>query len=107
MVRNHNPDGLRTAGSDSPWAPGADGPGCLEATIDHNGSARTLAWADQRTKTGCVVHPTLPAGPTLRIPARSFRVAWPRPSPERRIECPGLAESLLNARLRLAVARRP
>ncbi len=60
MVRNHNPDGL------TPWGLGfalgarAGSPGCSEATFGHSGSPGTLAWADPRSETICVVLTTLP-----------------------------------------------
>jgi CubicO group peptidase (beta-lactamase class C family) len=60
MLRNHNPDGLRPRGLGFAIGAGAGSPGCSEATFGHGGSTGTLAWADPRTETICVVLTTLP-----------------------------------------------
>ncbi|MFO0953139.1 MAG: serine hydrolase domain-containing protein [Isosphaeraceae bacterium] len=60
MTRNHNPEGLTPRGLG--WGIGAKtgGAGCSEATFGHTGSTGTIAWADPRSKTVCVVLTTLP-----------------------------------------------
>jgi CubicO group peptidase (beta-lactamase class C family) len=60
MVRNHNPDGLPPRGLGFAVGARAGSPGCSEATFGHSGSTGTLAWADPRTETICVVLTTLP-----------------------------------------------
>jgi CubicO group peptidase (beta-lactamase class C family) len=60
MLRNHNPDGLPPRGLGFAIGARAGSPGCSEATFGHSGSTGTLAWADPRTKTICVVLTTLP-----------------------------------------------
>jgi CubicO group peptidase (beta-lactamase class C family) len=61
MLRNHNPDGLTRRGLGFAIGARAGSPGCSEATFGHSGSTGTLAWADPRTETICVVLTTLPA----------------------------------------------
>jgi CubicO group peptidase (beta-lactamase class C family) len=61
MLRNHNPDGLPPRGLGFAIGARAGSPGCSEATFGHSGSTGTLAWADPRTETICVVLTTLPA----------------------------------------------
>jgi CubicO group peptidase (beta-lactamase class C family) len=61
MIRNHNPDGLTSRGLGFSVGARAGSPGCSEATFGHTGSTGTLAWADPRTETICVVLTTLPA----------------------------------------------
>jgi CubicO group peptidase (beta-lactamase class C family) len=60
MLRNHSPDGLLPRGLGFAIGAGAGSPGCSEATFGHSGSTGTLAWADPRTETICVVLTTLP-----------------------------------------------
>ena len=60
MIRNHNPDGLTPRGLGFAVGSRAGSPGCSEATFGHSGSTGTLAWADPRTETICVVLTTLP-----------------------------------------------
>jgi len=61
MLRNHNPDGLEPRGLGFAIGTRAGSPACSEATFGHTGSTGTLAWADPRTGTICVVLTTLPA----------------------------------------------
>jgi CubicO group peptidase (beta-lactamase class C family) len=61
MTRNLNADGLTPWGLGFAVGAGAGSPGCSEATFGHSGSTGTLAWADPRTETVCVVLTTLPA----------------------------------------------
>jgi CubicO group peptidase (beta-lactamase class C family) len=61
MVRNHNPDGLTPRGLGFALGARAGSPGCSDATFGHSGSTGTLAWADPRTETICVMLTTLPA----------------------------------------------
>jgi CubicO group peptidase (beta-lactamase class C family) len=61
MIRNHNPDGLQSRGLGFAVGTRAGSPGCSEATFGHSGSTGTLAWADPRTDSICVVLTTLPA----------------------------------------------
>ncbi len=61
MVRNHNPDGPPPRGLGFAIGARAGSPGCSEATFGHSGSPGTLAWADPRTETICVVLTTSPA----------------------------------------------
>ena len=60
MLRNHNPDGLPPRGLGFALGARAGSPGCSEATFGHSGSTGTLAWADPKTETICVVLTTLP-----------------------------------------------
>jgi CubicO group peptidase (beta-lactamase class C family) len=60
MVHNHNPEGLPPRGLGFAVGARAGSPGCSEATFGHGGSTGTLAWADPRTETICVVLTTLP-----------------------------------------------
>jgi CubicO group peptidase (beta-lactamase class C family) len=60
MIRNQNPDGLPPRGLGFAVGTGAGSPRCSEATFGHTGSTGTLAWADPRTETICVVLTTLP-----------------------------------------------
>jgi CubicO group peptidase (beta-lactamase class C family) len=62
MRRNHNPSRLTPRGLGFAIGSGAGSPGCSEATFGHGGSTGTLAWADPRTETICVVLTTLPGG---------------------------------------------
>ena len=62
MLRNHNPAGLTPRGLGFAIGSHAGSPGCSEATFGHGGSTGTLAWADPRTGTICVVLTTLPGG---------------------------------------------
>jgi CubicO group peptidase (beta-lactamase class C family) len=62
MIRNHNPSGLPSRGLGFAVGSLAGSPGCSEATFGHGGSTGTLAWADPRTETICVVLTTLPGG---------------------------------------------
>jgi CubicO group peptidase (beta-lactamase class C family) len=68
MIRNHNPEGLAPRGLGFAIGARAGGAGCSEATFGHSGSTGTLAWADPRTETICVVLTTLPAGSGRRHP---------------------------------------
>src|SRR4051794_14789662 len=61
MLRNHNPDGLPPRGLGFAIGTQVGSPGCSAATFGHSGSTGTLAWADPRTDTICVVLTTLPA----------------------------------------------
>ena len=60
MVKNHNPQGLtpRGLGLDTRMS---TGPKRSEATFGHSGSTGTLAWADPKSDTICVVLTSLPA----------------------------------------------
>ena len=69
MLRNHNPSRLTPRGLGFAIGSAAGSPGCSEATFGHGGSTGTLAWADPRTETICVVLTTLPAG---RAPASAY-----------------------------------
>ena len=60
MVRNHNRTGLRQRGLGFGVGTIAGSPGCSEATFGHGGATGTLAWADPKTNTLCVVLTTLP-----------------------------------------------
>ncbi len=60
MLHNHNPDGLPPRGLGFAIGARAGSPGCSEETIGHSGSTGTLAWADPRTETICIVLTTLP-----------------------------------------------
>ena len=62
MIRNHNRQGSRPRGLGFALGPRATSPGCSAATFGHGGSTGTLAWADPRTDTVCVVLTTLPSG---------------------------------------------
>jgi CubicO group peptidase (beta-lactamase class C family) len=61
MIRNHNPAGVQPRGLGFTIGASAGSPGCSEATFGHSGSTGTLAWADPRTETICVVLTTLPS----------------------------------------------
>lgn len=60
MVQNQNPVGLASRGLG--LNVGAGSPGCSPETFGHTGSTGTLAWADPRTATICVVLTSLPGG---------------------------------------------
>jgi CubicO group peptidase (beta-lactamase class C family) len=60
MLRDHNPSGLPPRGLGFAIGSQAGSPGCSAATFGHGGSTGTLAWADPRTETICVVLTTLP-----------------------------------------------
>ena len=60
MIRNHNPAGVLPRGLGFAIGSRVGSPGCSEATFGHGGSTGTLAWADPRTETICVVLTTLP-----------------------------------------------
>jgi CubicO group peptidase (beta-lactamase class C family) len=77
MVRNHNSDGLPPRCLGFAVGARAGSPACSEATFGHGGSTGTLAWADPRTETICVVLTTLPAraGPPHPRALASDRVA--------------------------------
>jgi CubicO group peptidase (beta-lactamase class C family) len=60
MLRNHNPPGLTPRGHGFAIGAKAGSPGCSDATFGHSGSTGTLAWADPRTETICIVLTTLP-----------------------------------------------
>ncbi len=62
MLRNHNPDGLPPRGLGFAIGTRAGSPGCSESTFGHSGSTGTLAWADPKTETICIVLTTLPGG---------------------------------------------
>jgi CubicO group peptidase (beta-lactamase class C family) len=68
MLRNHNPHGLPPRGLGFAIGAQAGSPGCSAATFGHGGSTGTLAWADPRTETICVVLTTLPGGAGRRHP---------------------------------------
>jgi CubicO group peptidase (beta-lactamase class C family) len=68
MVRNQNPNGLLPRGLGFAVGARAGSPGCSEATFGHCGSTGTLAWADPRTDTICVVLTTLPGRAGHRHP---------------------------------------
>jgi CubicO group peptidase (beta-lactamase class C family) len=68
MLRNHNREGLTPRGLGLAIGARAGSPGCSEATFGHSGSTGTLAWADPRTETICVVLTTLPAGAVRQHP---------------------------------------
>ena len=94
MIRNHNPDGLPPRGLGFAIGARAGSPGCSEATFGHSGSTGTLAWADPRTETICVVLTTLPGRAGHQHPRSSSRIAWPRLSadliphlPRRSVRC--------------------
>jgi len=61
MVKNHNPVGLTPRGLGFSVGAAAGSPGCSEETFGHTGSTGTIAWADPRTDTICVVLTSLPA----------------------------------------------
>jgi CubicO group peptidase (beta-lactamase class C family) len=61
MLRNHNPKGLQPRGLGFAIGSQAGGRGCSDATFGHSGSTGTLAWADPKTQTICVVLTSLPA----------------------------------------------
>jgi CubicO group peptidase (beta-lactamase class C family) len=61
MVRNQNPEGLTPRGLGFAVGARAGSPGCSESTFGHGGSTGTIAWADPRTGSICVVLTTLPA----------------------------------------------
>jgi CubicO group peptidase (beta-lactamase class C family) len=77
MRRNHNPEGLTPRGLGFAVGARAGSPGCSEATFGHSGSTGTLAWADPKSETICVVLSTLPAGAAHQHPRNlvSDRVA--------------------------------
>jgi CubicO group peptidase (beta-lactamase class C family) len=60
MRRNHNPDGLPPRGLGFALGARAGSPGCSELTFGHGGSTGTLAWADPKTETICVVLTSFP-----------------------------------------------
>jgi CubicO group peptidase (beta-lactamase class C family) len=68
MLRNQNPEGLTPRGLGFAIGARVGSPGCSEATFGHSGSTGTLAWADPRTETICVVLTTLPAGVVRQHP---------------------------------------
>jgi CubicO group peptidase (beta-lactamase class C family) len=68
MLHNHNPDGLPPRGLGFAIGARTGSPGCSEATFGHSGSTGTLAWADPRTETICVVLTTLPGRAARRHP---------------------------------------
>jgi CubicO group peptidase (beta-lactamase class C family) len=61
MLRNHNPAGLQPRGLGFGIGSQAGSRGCSDVTFGHSGSTGTLAWADPKTETICVVLTTLPA----------------------------------------------
>jgi len=61
MVTNHNPAGLTPRGLGFSVGGLAGSAGCSEKTFGHTGSTGTLAWADPRSHTVCVVLTSLPA----------------------------------------------
>jgi CubicO group peptidase (beta-lactamase class C family) len=62
MVRNQNPAGLTSRGLGFNVGVAAGSPGCSEKTFGHTGSTGTIAWADPKTQSLCVVLTSLPAG---------------------------------------------
>jgi CubicO group peptidase (beta-lactamase class C family) len=60
MLRNHNPEGVTPRGLGFAIGAGAGSPGCSAQTFGHSGSTGTIAWADPRSDTICVVLTTLP-----------------------------------------------
>ncbi len=60
MLRNHNHDGLPPRGLGFAIGARAGSPGCSESMFGHSASTATLAWADPRTETICVMVTTLP-----------------------------------------------
>lgn len=61
MLTNHNPPGETPRGLGFGIGKGAGSPGCSDQTFGHTGSTGTIAWADPKTGTICVVLTTLPA----------------------------------------------
>lgn len=61
MKSNQNPVGLTPRGLGLNVGAAAGSPGCSDDTFGHTGSTGTIAWADPRTKTICVVLTSLPA----------------------------------------------
>jgi CubicO group peptidase (beta-lactamase class C family) len=60
MVTNHNPPGLTPRGLGLAVGSAAGSKGCSELTFGHTGSTGTIAWADPKTRTICVVLTSLP-----------------------------------------------
>jgi CubicO group peptidase (beta-lactamase class C family) len=60
MTGNQNRPGLTPRGLGFNVGAAAGSPGCSEMTFGHTGSTGTLAWADRRTETICVVLTSLP-----------------------------------------------
>jgi CubicO group peptidase (beta-lactamase class C family) len=77
MRRNHNPAGLTPRGLGFALGARTASVGCSEATFGHSGSTGTLAWADPKTETICVVLTTLPGRAAQQHPRNlvSDRVA--------------------------------
>lgn len=82
MTRNHNPAHLRSRGLGFEVGAGAGSLGCSESTFGHTGSTGTIAWADPRTDTLCVVLTSLPS-----------RAAKPHPRDETAAEVARLAHA--------------
>lgn len=62
MILNHNRKGLRPRGLGFAIGSTATSPSCSEEAFGHGGSTGTLAWADPKTDTTCIVLTTLPSG---------------------------------------------
>jgi CubicO group peptidase (beta-lactamase class C family) len=60
MIQNHNPANLSPRGLGFALGPKASATRCSEQTFSHSGATGTLAWADPKTNTICVVLTTLP-----------------------------------------------
>ena len=60
MVRNHNRDDLTPRGLGFAVGTRSGSPHCSPQTFGHSGATGTLAWADPKTETICVVLTTLP-----------------------------------------------
>ncbi|WP_201750092.1 serine hydrolase domain-containing protein [Tautonia marina] len=60
MIRNQRSDANPPRGLGFALGASLGGPGCSDQTFGHTGSTGTLAWADPRSKTICVILTTLP-----------------------------------------------
>jgi len=60
MLTNHNPAGLKARGLGFDLGTESGSKGCSDQTFGHTGSTGTLAWADRKTKTICVILTSLP-----------------------------------------------
>ena len=91
MVTNHNPPGLTPRGLGLAVGPAAGSKGCSALTFGHTGSTGTIAWADPKTRTICVVLTSCPGTPCSRIRASSRAMPWRPWRPRRRSSSSDLA----------------
>ena len=70
MIRNHSPEGLTPRGLGFAIGRRAGSPACSEQTFGHTGATGTLAWADPKSDTICVVLTTLPSSAVTPHPRR-------------------------------------